>query len=1429
MQIRIAIVAVLLLAVSGFSAEKPLPKPLRALLIAGGCCHDYAAQKDILKQGLEARANVTVEVIYTADKSTKARFDIYDNPDWAKGYDIVIHDECSADVKEMPYFQNILNAHKTVPAINLHCAMHCYRIGTDEWFKFVGIHSTGHGPQEPIAIDFTNKEHPITKGLENWTTIKEELYNNIKIFPTATPLAKGLQMVPQKDGTVKAVESVVVWVNEHENTRVFSTTIGHNNATVADDRYLTMLTRGLLWACGKLDDKSYQKTYTPPVKRSNIARGKVAKASSEETGKQNFALKAFDGNPSTRWCANGPSDKEWLEVDLGAPTKLTGVKVSWESAGAKYFHKIEGSVDGKEWKTLVDASKTDKSGPYEHDFSAEGIRYVRVAYLGKAGGGWGSIWEFEVYSTQTEKLDPKEAAMLNEPLLKEVKVAEGFETTLFAKPPMVNYPVYVAAAPDGTVYVSSDGNGSLGREANRGSIVRLRDTDGDGKADEAKKFVANVDSPRGLVWDHDRLYVLHPPHISAFIDKDGDGVSDEQKILVKNIAFTFKDRPADHTSNGIELGIDGWIYAAIGDFGFMEAEGTDGRKLQLRGGGVVRVRPDGTGLELFTRGTRNILEAAVSPLLDAFARDNTNDGGGWDVRFHHFSGLEEHGYPSFYKNFPEDHVKPLADYGGGSGCGAAWIDEPGMPAKWNNLPYTADWGRNWIYRHTVTPKGATFVETEQPAEFIGATRVTDLDVDASTRIYAASWKGATFNWAGPEVGYIVRVMPKGFTPSALPNFAKATDVELVKLLESPSARRRLEAQRTLVRRGLKEEAVKALTTLAADTAKPLASRVAAVFALKQGLGAKSADALAKLTAEPTIAAWALRALTDREDQLATVHAQPLLAALKSSDARTRKEAVIALARLGKVEHAAAVTPLLGDSDAIIAHTAYQALKRLQAADACFAVVDTTGASDAQRFGALQVLRSLHDAKVVDGLIARLGKETEVTRRKGLLTALCRLHFKEGPWTGDSWGTRPDTSGPYYNTAEWSETARIAATLKAVLAKATGEEAGHLVAEFNRHKIQSDDTLTRVVTLAMQDASLIPAAAGQLSRAEKIPVNAMPLLIKTATAEDVQDVARANAVIALAKADNAEAVQAMLTALPKLAQVKKEFSTGSERERRLAREAFMNSTKLDSQHAVLTTEAAKLNDTTSVLADAALLKIADRKNASPEAREAAKGALENGWNEPKRRAQILRAVQAAEFRPYKDKVLMALEDSNKEVAKAAKAAANTLKLDLAKDKAAAPEKTVAEMKIAEAIAAVLKTKGDVKLGEQLFTQQGCVLCHTVRTDEPQRGPFLGNIATTYKRPELAEAILVPGKTLAQGFVTSQFVLKDEMEYEGFVTLEAADKVVIRNVAAQEITIPVKDIVKRQKLEKSLMPEGLVANLSVKEFASLIDYLEALAKK
>ena len=231
-------------------------KPLKALLVLGGCCHDYATQKDLLKKGIEARANAVVDICYVADGSTHPKLPIYGNPDYATGYDVVIHDECAADINEQAVVEGVLKPHRDgIPGVNLHCAMHCYRIGKPAdpvtlgtphglWFEYLGLQSSGHGAQLPIAITFTDKDSPLTKGLEDWTTIKEELYNNVKIFDATRPLARGKQ---GKD------ETCVVWTNLYlGKTRVFSTTIGHNNATVEDPRYLELVTRGLLWACDKL-------------------------------------------------------------------------------------------------------------------------------------------------------------------------------------------------------------------------------------------------------------------------------------------------------------------------------------------------------------------------------------------------------------------------------------------------------------------------------------------------------------------------------------------------------------------------------------------------------------------------------------------------------------------------------------------------------------------------------------------------------------------------------------------------------------------------------------------------------------------------------------------------------------------------------------------------------------------------------------------------------------------------------------------------------------------------------------------------------------------------------------------------------------------------------------------------------------------------
>jgi type 1 glutamine amidotransferase len=189
---------------------------------------------------------------------------VYEKPDWAAGFDVVIHDECSSNVKDLAIIDRILAPHRAgLPAVLLHCGMHCYRSeGYPEkvtpWFEFTGLQSTGHGPKEPIEISFVEPEkNAIIDGFANWTTGNEELYNNSagKLLDSATALARGKQTAKNRKGEEETNDFVVVWTNNYRGTKVFATTLGHNNQTVGDPRYLDMVTRGLLWSCGKLDEK----------------------------------------------------------------------------------------------------------------------------------------------------------------------------------------------------------------------------------------------------------------------------------------------------------------------------------------------------------------------------------------------------------------------------------------------------------------------------------------------------------------------------------------------------------------------------------------------------------------------------------------------------------------------------------------------------------------------------------------------------------------------------------------------------------------------------------------------------------------------------------------------------------------------------------------------------------------------------------------------------------------------------------------------------------------------------------------------------------------------------------------------------------------------------------------------------------------------
>jgi len=138
-------------------------------------------------------------------------------------------------------------------------------------------------------------------------------------------------------------------------------------------------------------------TFSPVPVSSNLALGKAVTASSVETADFPAAY-AVDGNAGTRW-ASAYTDPSWITVDLGSVTPINRVILKWEAAYAKAY-QLQVSSDNQTWTTVF-TQAAGTGGVEELGFAAKTARYVRMYGTSRATQ-WGySLWEFEVYNTNT--------------------------------------------------------------------------------------------------------------------------------------------------------------------------------------------------------------------------------------------------------------------------------------------------------------------------------------------------------------------------------------------------------------------------------------------------------------------------------------------------------------------------------------------------------------------------------------------------------------------------------------------------------------------------------------------------------------------------------------------------------------------------------------------------------------------------------------------------------------------------------------------------------------------------------------------------------------------------------------------------------------------------------------------------------------------
>jgi putative heme-binding domain-containing protein len=1065
----------------------------------------------------------------------------------------------------------------------------------------------------------------------------------------------------------------------------------------------------------------------------------------------------------------------------------------------------------------------------------------------------------------------------------------GWKVELVAAAPRVLHPTAVACAPDGRVFVCEDDMdmpGPVDRPVNRILCVHP-----DGRI---TVFADRVYVAFSMEYIDGKLYVHHCPRFSVFAD-GGDATAGRTDLITTTNPAPWgsssrgQNQINDHIPAGFQLAMDGYLYIAVGDKGIYGFVGRDGRHLELPLGGVIRMRPDGTGAEVFATGFRTVLNPAINARDEIFLYDNNDHLNIYKTAVGHIVDGGYYGYPWDTRPPRPGYVLPMGirTYEAGAPTGVLAYEEDALPEDYRGNLFLCDWGRGEVVRLRLERRSAGYETVFEEKLLAGHARPTGIAVAPDgLSLYVGDWQFPGWR-SDAQAGRLLKLTYRGasaaapkpawYIPASMGREFRASTDELVRGLSHPARSVRMVAQRRLAERG--SVAVPPLVTLLGDAGAPRHARWHAVWtldAIDSGVVARAAIRDAVGDRDASVRAQAIRQLGTRRVAEAR---DRLLDRLEDTDAAVRFQVAAALGRVGAAGAVPSLRERLGDDDRLVRHAAVTALNRVGRADPAAWDDIVEGLSSDRppvREGTRLAVRETYDAP----LVAALSRVAVRATRPGAVRAtayraLFELHRMPAEWDGLWWRLGPlgyvedarEATARPPRTREWAGTSAVTAALHIAL-----DDPDPLVrraAVENATRALDWGTLERLLRLfdepaAADDRPAIlntlgsardPRAAGPvLAVLRRHTENADLLLPAIAAARQQGGASAKDALASLAAAEiRPQSLVAVLRAVGELevagavAAVRARLNHSAVEVRAAAVGALARVGGDQAQRALISA----LGD-----ADIGVRRLAVNALGSLRAKAAVPSLLEAYWR-PETRSEAVAALArvpdpralevyidglAAKSPGVRDECRKALTVIREEVRPQVRdrLTSRTLPapvvLELgaiyARDRELAPlfAPGPGRLKPDDYGAFALANRGDPRRGRVLFDDPqgaGCIKCHRVNGAGGEGGPDLSRVAANYGRAELIESVLFPSKKVADGFHTTTLAMADGRVVSGLVIADQVERLVLVDGQGAKRDVRKSDIEQRTQSDTSPMPEGLQAGLTPEEFADVIAYLETLA--